>query len=155
MTLAEDALCVVLEGDLLGAHLRFNVQHRFAQTNRVFRKLYSVVWPLMWRARARGVRTSREAASLDAIGERLDQCSRIAEVRHFMCLAVLNTADKHLDALIDGALAAGAGEAPWPNLVDELFRPLIDGQTFLHIAVRMQVRGGSPARLAIVLLSCR
>jgi ankyrin repeat protein len=64
-------------------------------------------------------------------------------------IIVLNA---HVDAWFDGAGDNGDDHS---NLVDELFRPLIDGQTFLHIAVRMQVRGGSPARLAIVLMLIR
>jgi ankyrin repeat protein len=116
---------VLLELEALGAHLGFRELMRLARINRQFRRIYSTAWPTLWRARRNN--------------------SKADDFRRILQLAVKKSAAEHVRVLIGDVTNTW-----WTPRRRALLCQRMHGQTYLHIAVRMQAQKPSARGLEVV-----
>lgn len=136
MALIDDVLAVIIDGTMLGPVLSFTAQLRLSRTSRSCYKLYRAVWQLMWQARAERVWGQRASMSSIAHSRPL-----IREMRTVLRRAVEAAKADHVLALVVNTTT---------NSGFHMYRPLVDGQSFLHLAVRLLCSRFSKQRSAIV-----
>ena len=118
-----EAWSMLMELDMMGAHLPFRVLMRLSRVNRRLWHTYAATWPMLWRAR---------------------RDTKPADFRVVMLLAVSKSAVEHVRVLTAFPIQ------PPDNQMLMMLCQRTNGQTLLHIAVRMQAQKPSDARLAVV-----
>lgn len=114
---------MLMELNVMGAHLPFRALMRLSRVNRRLWQTYTATWPMLWRAR---------------------RDTKPADFRVVMLLAVTKSAVEHVRVL-----TAFPMQPPDKQMLMMLCQR-VNGQTLLHMAVRMQAQRPSDARLAVV-----